>query len=275
MTATSFDPALPSVSVVVPTRHRMELLRRALDSIVGQRYDGSIEIVVVFDQEEPLDPGVEMRPLRSIRVLSNDRVAGLAGARNTGILAATGDFIAYCDDDDEWLPDKVRRQIDAASLTPRPEVIATGATIVYEDRTIDRVPERDVELHELLRSRVQEIHPSSILVTRTAMLDGIGIVDEAMPGSYGEDYEWLLRAAGRGPIRVVPAPLVRVYWHASSFFADRWPVIIQSITYLLDGTPSSSRSRKGWPGCTAGSRSRTRRWGSDRKPVDGPRSPYG
>ncbi len=155
MTATSFDPALPSVSVVVPTRHRMELLRRALDSIVGQRYDGSIEIVVVFDQEEPLDPGVEMRPLRSIRVLSNDRVAGLAGARNTGILAATGDFIAYCDDDDEWLPDKVRRQIDAASLTPRPEVIATGATIVYEDRTIDRVPERDVELHELLRSRLQ------------------------------------------------------------------------------------------------------------------------
>ena len=53
--------------------------------------------------------------------------------------------------------------------------------------------------HELLRSRVQEIHPSSILVTRAAMLDGIGIVDEAMPGSYGEDYEWLLRAAGRAP----------------------------------------------------------------------------
>jgi len=253
----------------------MELLRRALVSIVGQRYDGRIEIVVVFDQEEPIDPGVEMGPLRSIRLLPNDRVAGLAGARNTGILAATGDFIAYCDDDDEWLPDKVRRQIDAASFSPRPEVIATGATIVYEDRTIDRVPERDVELHELLRSRVQEIHPSSILVTRTAMLDGIGIVDEAMPGSYGEDYEWLLRAAGRGPIRVVPAPLVRVYWHASSFFADRWPVIIQSITYLLTGIPSSCRSRRGWPGCMAGSRSRTQRWGSARKLVDGPGSPCG
>ena len=116
---TASNPALPSVSVVVPTRQRMELLRRALASIVGQRYDGSIEIVVVFDQEAPLDPGVETGPLRSIRLLPNERAAGLAGARNTGILAATGDFVAYCDDDDEWLPDKVRRQIDAASSAPR------------------------------------------------------------------------------------------------------------------------------------------------------------
>ena len=237
--------SLPSVSVVVPTRDRMELLRRALTSIAGQRYDGHIEMIVVFDQADPVDPGVEVGEGRTIRLLRNERLIGLAGARNTGILAATGDYIAYCDDDDEWLPDKLKLQLDAATIEPRPEVIVTGATIVFEDRTIDRVPEHDVDLGQLLRSRVQEIHPSSILVERTAMTDGIGIVDEALPGGYGEDYEWLLRAARRGPIRVVSEPLVRVYWHRSSFFADRWAVIVQSITYLLNKYPEFAREPKG------------------------------
>ncbi|MEO8423495.1 MAG: glycosyltransferase family A protein [Actinomycetota bacterium] len=269
MTAALPTPASwPSVSVVVPTRQRMELLRRALISIAGQRYAGSIEIVVVFDQEEPVDPGVEMGERRSIRLMSNERIAGLAGARNTGILAATGDFIAYCDDDDEWLPDKLRRQIEAALTPPLPEVVVTGATIMYEDRTIDRVPEHDVDLSQLLRSRVQEIHPSSILVERAAM-QAIGVVDEAMPGSYGEDYEWLLRAARRAPIRVVPAPLVKVYWHRSSFFADRWAVIVESIQYLLDKHPEFAEEPKGlarlygrlaFANAAMGNRSEARRW---------------
>jgi glycosyltransferase involved in cell wall biosynthesis len=247
----------------------MELLRRALISIAGQRYEGNIEIVVVFDQEEPVDPCVEVGERRSIRLLPNQRAAGLAGARNTGILAATGGFIAYCDDDDEWLPDKLRRQIEAALTPPLAEVVVTGATIVYEDRTIDRVPEHDVELSQLLRSRVQEIHPSSILVDRTAMIEAIGVVDEAMPGSYGEDYEWLLRAARRAPIRVVPAPLVRVYWHRSSFFADRWAVIVESIQYLLDKHPEFAAEPKGlarlygrlaFANAAMGDRSEARRW---------------
>ena len=52
--------ALPTVSVVVPTRHRPELLHRALVSILGQRYEGDIEVLVVFDQEDPLDPEIEV-----------------------------------------------------------------------------------------------------------------------------------------------------------------------------------------------------------------------
>src|SRR5258705_10944899 len=83
------DP-FPTVSVVVPTRQRPELLRRALISILGQTYEGDIEILVVFDQDDPVDPGIDVALGRSIKLLRNERCIGLAGARNTGIAAATG-----------------------------------------------------------------------------------------------------------------------------------------------------------------------------------------
>lgn len=236
----------PSISVVVPTRDRPELLRRSLASIVGQRYDGDIEVIVVFDQGTPTDVGVPESDTRRIRTIANDRVAGLAGARNCGVLAATGDLVAYCDDDDEWLPDKIRRQVEAMAREPSAEVVVTGTAIVYGSRTIDRIPpDSHVTFDDLLRSRVQEVHPSSIVVKRGAMLDGIGLVDEEIPGSYGEDYDWLLRAARRAPILVVRSPLTRAYWHEASFFADRWTSIIDAIHYLIAKFPEFHRDRLG------------------------------
>jgi glycosyltransferase involved in cell wall biosynthesis len=260
----------PSVSVVVPTRQRPELLYRALVSILGQNYDGDIEVLVVFDQEEPLDPEIEVAAGRSIRLLRNERRAGLAGARNTGILAATGDYVAYCDDDDEWLPDKLRHQVQALSAVPSAEVVVTGVSIVYDDRVIDRVPATDVvDLDQLLRSRTQEVHPSSILARREAYLDGIGLVDEAIPGSYGEDYEWLLRASRREPILVVRKPLIRAYWHRTSFFSDRWATIVEAIEYLLAKYPEFQGQPRGlarlygrlaFAHAAMGHRSLARRW---------------
>ena len=234
------------MSVIVPTRQRPELLRRAVTSIVDQRYDGEIEVMIVFDQETPVDPEVPMQDRRRIRLMTNDRSPGLAGARNSGILATSTDLVGYCDDDDEWLPGKARRQADAFADAPEAEVVVTGATIVYEDRTIDRISSQPtITLQRLLRSRAQEVHPSSIVVRRASMVDGIGLVDEDIPGSYGEDYEWLLRAAGRMPILAVPEALVRVYWHPSSFFADRWSTMIEAITYLLARHPEFEREPHG------------------------------
>jgi glycosyltransferase involved in cell wall biosynthesis len=236
----------PSISVVVPTRDRPELLRRALASIVGQRYNGDLEVIVVFDQGTPSDVDVPVADARRIRTIANDRIAGLAGARNCGVLAATGDLVAYCDDDDESHPDNIRRQVEALADEPLAEVVVTGTTIVYGSRMVHRIPpNHHVTFDELLRSRVQEVHPSSIVVKRSAMMDGIGLVDEEIPGSYGEDYDWLLRAARRAPIVVVRSPLTRAYWHQASFFADRWTSIIEAIHYLLAKFPEFHREPLG------------------------------
>jgi glycosyltransferase involved in cell wall biosynthesis len=239
--------APPAVSVVLPTRGRPELLARAVRSILDQEYAGEIRCLVVFDGEDPATPDVEARPGRTIELLVNARSPGLAGARNTGIAAARTDLVAFCDDDDEWLPDKLRRQVDLLAASPGSNVAATGISIVRQGGAVERIPPRErVERADLLRSRVQEVHPSSILARTRALAEGpIGLIDEAIPGSYGEDYEWLLRAAAAGPIAVVRAPLVRVHWNRSSFFADRWATMVQAIHYLLETHPELRTDRRG------------------------------
>jgi glycosyltransferase involved in cell wall biosynthesis len=227
--------ALPTVSVVVPTRDRPELLRRAVATILGQTYRGTVECVVVFDQSDPdLDWG-ELGSERRLVLVRNQRSPGLAGARNTGVLQGAGELVAFCDDDDEWLPAKLERQVDQLRTRADAAVITTGIFVQYGDRTITRVsPTKAVTHRQLLRSRMIELHPSTVMARRRALLDHIGLVDEQIPGSYAEDYEWLLRAAELAPVLAVQEPLVTVHWHQASFFSDRWRMIIAALTYLVD-----------------------------------------
>ena len=225
----------PKVSVVVPTRDRPELLRRAVTAILGQTYKGPVECLVVFDQSDPDLPWPDLPPGRTLVLCRNDRTPGLAGARNSGILAATGELVAFCDDDDEWLPEKLARQVARLLATPGAAVSTTGILVRYQDRTITRLaPTILVSHRQLLRSRLTELHPSTVLAHRDRLLSQIGLVDEEIPGSYAEDYEWLLRASRHGPVLAVPEPLAVIHWHQSSFFADRWRTIISALTYLVD-----------------------------------------
>ena len=225
----------PKVSVVVPTRDRPEPLRRAVAAILGQTYEGPVECLVVFDQSDPDLPWPDLPPGRTLILRRNDRTPGLAGARNSGILAATGELVAFCDDDDEWLPEKLARQVARLMATPGAVVSTTGILVRYQDRTTTRLAPTILVTHrQLLRSRLTELHPSTVLARRDRMLSQIGLVDEDLPGSYAEDYEWLLRASRYGPVLAVPEPLAVIHWHQSSFFADRWRTIISALTYLVD-----------------------------------------
>jgi len=230
--------AWPSVSVVVPTRDRPELLRRAVSSVLEQRYPGEIECLVVADQSDPPALSVERGERRHLRMLHNHRTPGLAGARNSGVVAARGELVGFCDDDDEWLPDKLRVQVEALGANSGALVVGCGISIAYHNRRIDRLPSgAPLTMRDFLRDRVMEIHPSTFLADRAALFGPIGLIDEEIPGSYGEDHEWLLRAARVAPVLAVPRPLVLVHWHASSFFAERWQMIVSALSYLLEKYP--------------------------------------
>lgn len=179
-------------------------------------------------------------------MIRNDRTPGLAGARNAGALASRGELIAFCDDDDEWLPDKLSSQVGTLLEHSEALVVSSGIEVLHDGRSIERLPAGDsVSLRQLCRSRRTEIHPSTVVVRREAFMKNIGMVDEAIPGSYGEDYEWLLRASRAGPILAVRKPLVRVHWHASSWFAERWQTIIDAIEYVLRTHPELRREPAG------------------------------
>jgi glycosyltransferase involved in cell wall biosynthesis len=227
----------PAVDVVVPTRDRPELLRQALDAISGQDYPGPVTVHVVFDQSTPDRTLARDSPDRRVVVHANARTPGLAGARNTGILAAAGEFVAFCDDDDVWLPGKLRAQVEALRISGA-DFACCGIRVRYDDRAVDRSLRAErITLPDLLRSRLTELHPSTFVLRRTALVDGIGLVDEEIPGSYGEDYEFLLRAARRGAILNLPEVLAEVRWHRRSYFACRWDTISSALEWLLDRYP--------------------------------------
>lgn len=233
------------VSVVVATRDRPKLLRRALAALISQDYPGEIEILVVFDQCVIRDLEIDDRPGRTVKTLANTRTPGLAGARNTGILAATGEYVAFCDDDDEWLAPKLTKQVRLLAAHPQAALAATGITIRTEDGSHERVGPARVEMETYLRVRLPEIHPSTFLLRRSDLLGRLGLVDEEIPQSYGEDYDLILRASRIGYTVNVQEPLVTIYWNRPSFFSERWQGIADGLTFILGKTPEFSSTRKG------------------------------
>jgi hypothetical protein len=236
----------PSVTAVVATRDRPALLQRAVDSIVAQDYPGELQVVVVYDQC-PVDRRIAGRRLdRDIRALANARRSGLAGARNTGVSAAEGDLVAFCDDDDEWLPVRLREQVELLNANPWASVVSSGIVVNHGGTISRRRPPRQSATYEdLLRSRLSWIHSSTLLVRREDFLSRIGWVDEELPSGYGEDYEWLLRAARVSPILVAESCLVRINWQSQSYFDSDWQTKITALRWLLDRHPDLAAVPKG------------------------------
>lgn len=247
------EPNWPTVTVVIATRDRKELLRKTLTAVERQDYPGVVETVVVHDQSEPDTELAVDDGRRPVRVIRNLRTPGLAGARNSGILASTTPLVAFCDDDDVWLPDKLTRQLRSLQASGA-QVGVSGIVICYGEREIVRVPRAaDLTLDELSRRRVTEAHPSTVVVRREALTGSaagsIGLVDEQIPGSYGEDYDWILRAVAAGPVDVLEEPTVRVLWSRThSYFSQRWALIIAAIDYLLAKHPLLTQNRRGLAG---------------------------
>ncbi|MGZ8661999.1 MAG: glycosyltransferase family 2 protein [Actinomycetota bacterium] len=230
----------PSVSVVIVTQVRDAFLRRAIRSVVSQRYPGRIECVVVFDRCLAFDLS-DVAPAdggdRTLRVIENRGTPGLAGARNEGAVRAFGDVLSFCRAGDEWLPGKVAHQIAALEATGA-DVAATGIERPARGRALARGPASDrVSPTALLRRRATEMHPSTIAVRREAFHTTIGPFDEAIPGSYGDEYDWLLRAVAVADLVAVREPLVRVDRGDDPFLGARWRTIAAAIADLTTVVP--------------------------------------
>ena len=100
------------VSVIIPTFERDEKLKRALLSVIQQTYS-DIEILVINDSNSDIVVKRIIKQINDVRIkyFKNERLKGANGARNTGILKAKGEYIAFLDDDDEFLENKLKTQI--------------------------------------------------------------------------------------------------------------------------------------------------------------------
>jgi GT2 family glycosyltransferase len=235
---------LPAVTAVVPTHNRPDMMRRAVQSILDQEYDGDVEVIIVFDACEPFDPPVDVPARRKVRTVVNSHTRGLAGARNTGIDAASYDYVAFLDDDDYWLQGKLSAQMEYFLEADPPVLVGTAIVVDDGHRTFDRlVPMERVTHADLLDDRMAGLHSSTFVFDRAALAGPIGMVDEELPAGYGEDYDLLLRTARAGGITVVNSPLVSVTWAGQSYFFGKWGQYADGLEYLLEQHPEFATKR--------------------------------
>lgn len=228
----------PSVGVVLPTHQRPELMRRALASILAQDYAGPLQVLVVFDRAEP-DVTLKAGGERPVDVVPNTRTPGLAGARNTGIVALSDcELIAFCDDDDTWAPGKLTAQVQRLIDEPAAEMATCSIEVEFNNELNPRLAGTDqVTIAHLARKRMVMLHSSGFVLRRAALMGGLGLVAEDAPGSQNEDYDLCIRAARRHPIAHVDQPLVRVLWGRTSQFASQYDTKISSLHWMLNRHP--------------------------------------
>jgi hypothetical protein len=241
------DRAWPNVSVIIPTRGRPEFVREAIAAVVGQAYPGNIDCIVVHDQE-PLDESLARMGTAQhrVRVVTNTHTPGLAGARNTGLGLARGGFIATCDDDDVWHPDKLRLQV--ARLLDAPDLLVVGSgmrLLLPDDKVVDWPGRAErISYQLLLRNRVKELHSSTLVMRRDAVAK-VGPYDEGLPHGYAEDYDWVLRAARTGPVGMVTQPLADIRRNATSWYQGSAERTASGLEYMLAKHPDIAASRRG------------------------------
>jgi glycosyltransferase involved in cell wall biosynthesis len=200
------------VSVVIPTRDRPELLELTLRSALWQqRVDA--EVLVVDDGSGP-GTGALLRRLgdRRVHLLRNTGPPGVSGARNSGIAAATGRWIAFLDDDDLWAPGKLSAQLAAAEEAGADWAYCGEVAVDEELRVLGGTPPPPPEavVAELRRYNAVPAGASNVTVRRD-VLDTVGGFDAALRTS--EDWDLWLRLAATGLPAWVPRPLVALRKH--------------------------------------------------------------
>lgn len=201
----------PLVTVIIPTRDRAGTIERAVRSVLGQTL-GNLEIVVVDDgSTDGTRAVVESIDDRRLRYLFLEENRGAAGARNAGIEASAGTYIAFLDSDDEWLSEKLRTQIDGLEGSSGASAACSGYFLADDapeaNRRQVKPPTPESWLGELLMGC--RLSPGATLLARRDAFDEIGLFDEAYPRY--EDWDWLLRYASRHPLVVSEEPLAVVY----------------------------------------------------------------
>lgn len=238
----------PTVSVVIPTRGRPELVRDSVRGAVAQDYAGDLEIVVVHDQEPVDETLAELgTPTRPVRALANTGTPGLAGARNAGLAATSAEIVASLDDDDVWHASKLHQQVARLQADPSLIVVGSGIRLMLPDDIVADWPARDeiVTNERLLRNRVKELHSSTLVMRRTAF-ERAGLYDETLPHGYAEDYDWVLRAARVGRVGCVTEPLADINKRHQSWYAGRSENTLEALSAFLERHPEIRTSRRGY-----------------------------
>jgi glycosyltransferase involved in cell wall biosynthesis len=179
----------PLISVMMPTYNNAKYIKQAIESIYAQKYD-NIEIVVVDDGSTDNTKEV-LKQYKNIKYFYIEH-KGISFARNTALSNSKGEYIAFCDSDDYWLPEKLNTQIQYFKDNPGCEIVFTKYENIFEN---DELKKNKRAIHEkLIEDSFKQYLPSTIL--RKDLFDRFGTFDENFSGI--EDAEFIYRISMKG-----------------------------------------------------------------------------
>jgi glycosyltransferase involved in cell wall biosynthesis len=217
---------VPLVSVIIPTLDRPEFLQAALRSVLRQTI-ADFEVLVIDDgSATDLLPFLNALDDGRIRYFRHESTRGEAAARNTGLLNARGAYLAFLDDDDQWLPDKLSRQLELFRQTSdRVGWVYGGYVMVRaEDGQVlsYRLPtERGDLSRELLQRNLPGNIPSTTMLKREC-IERVGLFDEDI--AYGVDHDLGIRIAQEYHFDFVPDVVARYAVHERQMSRDAFCV---------------------------------------------------
>jgi glycosyltransferase involved in cell wall biosynthesis len=213
---------MPRVSVIIPTFQSVRFVQETIDSVLAQTYKG-YEVIVVDGRSTDGTREVLYSYGNLIKVINqNDK--GISNAKNIGVLASKGEYIAFVDSDDVWLPDKL--EVQAKFLESKPDIVGLiySDALYFADEKNSESRIRCFQMQNAHRGRVIEyllrrnFIPASTVMVRKSCFEKIGLFDESL--SISEDLDMWIRIAEYFEIDYQDLILAKIRSHPGSVTHD-------------------------------------------------------
>ena len=192
----------PLVSAIIPTFNRAATILRAVESVLRQEYS-PLELIVVDDgsEDETLRLLTPLAELGRLKIVGQPN-RGVSAARNTGIKAAGGQLLAFLDSDDEWLPGKIRAQVDHFSQNPQEVLVQTQERWLRNGRRVNPGRRHQKKAGDIFLDSLKLclISPSAVMLKKDLLAE-VGLFDEDLQAC--EDYDLWLRVLEKYPAGLI------------------------------------------------------------------------
>lgn len=212
----------PLVSVVIPTYNRAGLIGETIESVLAQEFS-NLELIVVSDgSTDNTEEVVRSYADPRVRFIKQDNSGGPARPRNTGVACANGKYIAFCDDDDLWMTQKLQKQVALMEKNPDAALCFTrGVTFGDGDFFSRHALKRGVARNHFRALLYGNFIANSSVLIRKRVLDEVGPfnVEKFLHGA--EDYEMWLRIAFQHRLVRLNESLIKYRVHRNNLAANR------------------------------------------------------
>jgi len=207
---------MPKVSVIIPTYNRVEHLIPAIKSVIDQTYQ-NFELIVSDDgSTDSTRQTVNALNSSKVRYIPNKGSKGPGGNRNNGISHARGEYIAFLDDDDEWLPKKLQYQVNILNKSSS-TICGVFTNVNFKDKKSGQLIKRNPLFFNRRQNLIRQLIIKSPIYTSTAMikrtcLEKVGRFDESIP--YMEDLDLWIKLSLKWQFEYLSLPMINYYVHS-------------------------------------------------------------